>query len=71
MSEDKLKIDNDGSFYRWKKLIDIMTKVEPPTGTAAGTTPTAGKIPGINFDELLKGHIGKEVKISIEIKNES
>lgn len=71
MSEDKLKIDGNGNFYKWEKLLEIEAKVEAPSGTSTAAVPTAGKVPGVNFDELLKGHVGKKVKITVEVRNES
>lgn len=58
-----IKIDTDGNFFRWEKVLDIVSKIESGVAT--------GSIGGMSLDGILKHHLGKKMRVTIEVRNES
>jgi hypothetical protein len=63
---EKMKIDNEGNFYKWETKGIIVGRVEKDS-----PTPTKGLLSGYDFEKLLKPYIDREVRVTIEIKKES
>lgn len=60
---NEVKIDSEGNFFKWEKVLDIVSKIEGGVAT--------GNIGGMSLDGILKHHVGKKMRVVIEVRNES
>lgn len=67
MAKDGLEVTDEGVFVKWKPLIEVESRVE----WQGGTPNSSAIVPGVDFAQLLKPHVNKRIKVTIEVLNES
>ena len=73
MGNNPVQLDKSGSFFKWKNFFTLESKIVCIGGTTSSSGSIEGgavSVLGISFPEVFRSHIGKKVRVTLDVLDE-